>query len=64
MGLWRVVGGEQQGLLVRQSCALSSAEGGRLRHGAVVEALQLRSARMRYRRYGSCLVVYLVGYII
>lgn len=53
--LWEVVGGQEQGgILVREGCALSTQEvRPRLATGALVEELEFRAERLRYRKRGG-----------
>ncbi|CAE7294542.1 MSRB5 [Symbiodinium natans] len=52
--LWKVVGGADQGILVREGRDLQSpACAERLRSGALVEELELRVGRLRFRKYAG-----------
>ena len=47
--LWRVVGGEKSGILVREGMNMNSSECGRLSTGSVVEEVELVNERLRYK---------------
>ena len=47
--LWRVVGGEKSGILVREGMNINSSECGRLSTGSVVEEVELVNERLRYK---------------
>lgn len=47
--LWRVVGGEKSGILVREGMNMNSSECGRLSTGSVVEEVKLVNERLRYK---------------
>ena len=47
--VWRVVGGEKSGILVREGMNMNSSECGRLSTGSVVEEVELVNERLRYK---------------
>ncbi|CAK9093941.1 unnamed protein product [Durusdinium trenchii] len=50
MARWRVVGGQEKGLIVRSSAEVSSQQLGRLNYGAEVEELQLLGERLEFQK--------------
>eukprot|EP00439_Symbiodinium_sp_Y106_P034919 s6497_g4.t1 len=48
--LWKVVGGNTSGVLVREGCPLTSTELGRLSTGSLVQEIEIISDRLHYQK--------------